>query len=92
MNIFSRPFYRRALKHLSAEELILINNAIARLAEAMGKPHVHSGLSIRKLLPAIFEMRVGLQTRVLFARESGDLVLVFVGDHAQVRAWLKENA
>lgn len=57
----------------------------------MGKPHVHSGLSIRKLRPAIFEIRVGLDTRILFARESGDIVLVFAGSHNQVRAWLKEN-
>jgi hypothetical protein len=58
----------------------------------MGSPHIHSGLSIRKLRPAIFEFRAGLKTRVLFARDSGDIVLVFAGDHDQVRAWLKENA
>ena len=57
-----------------------------------GTPRVHSGLSIRKLRPAIFEIRPGLQKRVLFARDSGDLVLVFAGDHNQVRAWLKESA
>ena len=65
--------------------------AIARLPDAMGKPHVHAGLGIRKLRKAMFEVRAGLQTRVLFARESGDLVLVFAGSHSQVRTWLKEN-
>ena len=67
------------------------HKSIGLLPEAMGKPHVHSGLSIRKLRRAIFEMRAGLQIRILFARESGDIVLVFAGDHGQVRAWLKEN-
>ena len=46
---------------------------------------------IRKLRRSIFEIRAGLKTRVLFARESGDIVLLFAGNHDQVRAWLKEN-
>jgi hypothetical protein len=74
MKILTRPSYSRALKKLSASEITEINIAIGRLAEAMGKPHVDSGLSIRKLRPALFEIRAGLQIRVLFARESGDIV------------------
>ena len=92
MKIFTRPSYLRSLTKFSDQEILEINAAIAALPQAIGKPHAHSGLSIRKLRPAIFEIRAGLQTRVLFARESGDIVLVFAGNHNQVRAWLKENA
>ena len=91
VNILTRPSYLRSLKKFSESEITEINSAIALLPEAMGKPHVHSGLGIRKLGKAMFEIRAGLQTRVLFARESGDLVLVFAGNHNQVHAWLKEN-
>ncbi len=40
---------------------------------------------------AIFEIRAGLETPTLFARESGEIVLVFAGNHNQVWTWLKEN-
>ncbi len=91
MSIFTRPSYLRSLKRFSDGDIAEINAAIGRLSEVIGKPHIHSGLSIRKLRPAIFEIRAGLQIRILFARESGDIVLMFAGDHNQVRAWLKEN-
>ena len=91
VRILTRPSYLRSLKKFDGRELAEINAAIALLPEAMGKPHIHSGLSIRKLGRTTFEIRAGLQTRVLFARESGDIVLVFAGDHDEVRAWLKEN-
>jgi hypothetical protein len=91
VKILTRPSYFRSLKKFSVTEISEINASIAMLREAMGKPHVHSGLSVRKLRRAIFEIRAGLETRILFARESGDIVLVFAGNHNQVRAWLKEN-
>ncbi len=91
MNILVRPSYIRSLKKFSDQDLAEISIAIAKLPEAVGKPHVHTGLSIRKLRPAIFEIRAGLQVRILFARESGDIVLVLAGNHNEVRTWLKEN-
>ena len=91
VKILVRPSYLRSLKKLSTSEIAEINAAIALLPESMGKPHIHSGLSVRKLRRAIFEFRTGLEIRALFARESGDIVLVFVGSHDQVRSWLKEN-
>jgi len=91
MKILTRPSYLRSLKNFSSKEITEINSAIARLPEALGKPHLHQGLSVRKLRRAIFEVRAGLHTRILFVQESGDIVLAFAGDHNQVRAWLKEN-
>jgi hypothetical protein len=91
VNVFTRPSYARSVKKFSSEEIKKINAAVALLAQTMGKPHIHSGLSIRKLRRAIFEIRAGLETRVLLARQSGDIVLVFAGNLDQVRAWLKEN-
>lgn len=91
MNILTRPSYRRSLTKFSDREIAEINVAIARLPDTIGHPHVHSGLSIRRLRHALFEIRAGLRIRILFARESGDIVLIFVGNHDEVGAWLKEN-
>jgi len=91
VKILTRPSYLRSLKRFSFTEISEINASLALLREAMGKPHIHSGLSIRKLGRSIFEIRAGLETRILFARESGDIVLVFAGNPKQVRTWVKEN-
>jgi len=91
VNNLTRSSYVRSVKKFSSSEITEINAAIALLVQTMGKPHVHYGLSIRKLRRSIFEIRAGLETRVLFARESGDIVLLFAGNYDQVRAWLKEN-
>ena len=92
MNILVRPSYARSLKTFSNQDLTDIKSAVAQLPELIGAPHIHSGLSLRKLRPSIFEIRAGLRIRVVFAREAGDIVLAFAGNHNQVRAWLKENA
>ncbi len=49
VKILTRPSYLRSLKKFSLGELSEINRSIALLHEATGKPHVHCGLSIRKL-------------------------------------------
>jgi mRNA-degrading endonuclease RelE of RelBE toxin-antitoxin system len=92
VKILVRPSYVRSLKKFSTEEIAGINEAVSRLSDSVGHPHTHSGLSIRKLRKAIFEIRAGLDIRILFARESGDIVLVLAGDHNDVRAWVKANA
>jgi mRNA-degrading endonuclease RelE of RelBE toxin-antitoxin system len=91
MKSLVRPSYLRSLKRFSAKEVEDINTAISKLSESLGKPHIHSGLSVRKLRKAIFEIRADLKIRLLFARESGDIVLVFAGDHDEVRACVKSN-
>jgi mRNA-degrading endonuclease RelE of RelBE toxin-antitoxin system len=92
MKILVRPSYTRSLKKFSHDEIAEINEAISKLSDSFGHPHVHSGLSIRKLRKAIFEIRAGLDIRILFTRESRDIVLVLAGDHDEVRAWLKDNS
>jgi hypothetical protein len=92
VNVVTRPSYRRSIKRFSRNELAEINAAIARLPEAFRNSHVHAGLGIRKLRPSLFEFRAGLDIRVLLVRESRDYVLVFAGNHDEVRAWLKANA
>ena len=59
------------------------------LPKAMGTPHGHSGLGIRKLHSSgIFEARVGLGLRVIFALRGDQAILVRVGSHEDVRKYL----
>lgn len=63
--------------------------AISRLPEAFGRPHVHSGLGIRKMKPNVFECRAGLDLRLLFVEEKHALYVTFVGTYDEVQTELK---
>ncbi|HEY5345966.1 MAG TPA: hypothetical protein VIK62_06440 [Verrucomicrobiae bacterium] len=58
--------------------------------QAFGRPHLHSGIGLRAF-GKYFEFRAGLELRILFLAEGGDLHLCFVGNHNQVRAFIKNH-
>lgn len=65
--------------------------ALCELTEVFGRPHLHSGLGIRKLTKTVFECRGNLKLRFLFYDRPTDLYVSFLGDHDEVRAKLKER-
>ncbi len=85
----SRRFQKLFLK-LSKRERGEIDRAITALKGGFGSPHAHQGLGIRKLVGSLFEMRIGLDLLILFWFEEGEVVLHFLGNHDEVRAFLKK--
>jgi hypothetical protein len=65
--------------------------AIGDLPGSFGRPHAHTGLSIRKLRPKLFEFRAGSETRLLFRDEHNGLYVGFVGNHDEVQQVLKSG-
>jgi hypothetical protein len=64
--------------------------ALLALPAALGDPHTHAGLGIRKLhRSGIWEARVGLGLRLVFGVEPRVLSLVRVGSHEDVRRFLR---
>jgi hypothetical protein len=60
------------------------------LPRAVGDPHLHAGLGIRKLHGSgIWEARVGLGLRLVFALEPGLVTLVRAGTHDEIRRYLR---
>jgi len=66
-----------------------IGRAIDRLHAALGQPHQHDGLGIRKLVKNYFEMRVGLELRLVFKVEPDAIIFAFAGTYNEVRRFLK---
>jgi mRNA-degrading endonuclease YafQ of YafQ-DinJ toxin-antitoxin module len=65
--------------------------AILALPRAIGDPHLHAGLGIRKLhASGIWEARVGLGLRMVFTLETKQLTLVRVGSHDEIRRYLRQ--
>jgi hypothetical protein len=88
--IFQEPGYERRYKKLTAQQRARVDSSLARLAEVFGRPHLHAGLGIRPYGPYL-EMRAGLDLRVLFFADEGDLFLVCVGNHDELRRYIKNR-
>lgn len=62
---------------------------LLELADAFGRPHLHSGLGIRKLGGKLFECRCGLALRFIFQDRAAELFISFLGTHDEVKALLR---
>ena len=58
---------------------------------AIGKPYLHQRLGIRKWhASGIWQARVGLGLRLIFALAPARMTLVRIGSHDEVRRYLRE--
>jgi len=73
------------------EERQAIGLAIREVQERFGDPHSHHGIGIRKISAKYYELRVGLEHRLIFANEPDFLRFVAEGGHDQVRRFLKQQ-
>jgi len=89
MKLLLMEHFQRDLADLSQEERSRCFELLMALPKAMGMPHRHAGLGIRKLHPSgIYEARVGLGLRIVFAMRKEQTILVRVGSHEDVRKYL----
>ena len=79
------------LGKLPKEERSACLLAIFNLVEAFGRPHLHSGLSIRKLRPNLFECRGTIALRILFKSLPEQLLVCFLGEHNEVQKVLRDG-
>ena len=63
--------------------------ALHDLREAFGRPHQHTGLSIRKLRAKTFECRATLKLRYLFENRLECLYVFALADHDEVQRMLR---
>jgi hypothetical protein len=68
----------------------MVNSAMARFVSAIGRPHQHGGIGLRPF-GRYLEFRAGLDLRILVLPDGGDFFLVCVGNHDEVRAYIKSN-
>lgn len=91
VSIVPNAAFQRALRKLPPADQRAVLAALLTLSEVFGQPHLHSGLSVRQLRRHVYELRVGLDLRVGFTLTGQALLIQTVGNHDQIRAWLKEN-
>jgi mRNA-degrading endonuclease YafQ of YafQ-DinJ toxin-antitoxin module len=84
----------RLLKRIRSKpkpERLVIGKAIAEAQRSFGKPHQHRGIGLRKLIVDYYEIRVGLDQRLIFRATPDLLSFEFLGSHDEVRKFLKSR-
>ncbi len=82
--------FERDVTALSDQRRAALFDAVRALSTAVGAPHIHAGLGIRKIhRSGIWEARVGLGLRLVFTVEADTATLVRVGGHDEVRRYLR---
>lgn len=89
MKIALTKRFLAAAGKLSDAERAATDAALSVLLATYGRPHAHTGASVRPLKPPVYEMRISLDLRVVFVRVADTLKVDFVGNHDAVRAYLK---
>ena len=79
------------LRHLPRQERQEIGEAMNAVLEGWGKPHVHTGVGIRRLTRTIYECRVGLDQRLafVFIVSPPELVFFFIGNHDEIQKLIR---
>jgi mRNA-degrading endonuclease YafQ of YafQ-DinJ toxin-antitoxin module len=82
--------FQRGVRALGQEQRARAFEAILALPLAMGSPHAHAGIGLRKIhASGIWEARLGLGLRLVFGFRDQTLPLELVGSHDEVRRYLK---
>jgi hypothetical protein len=82
--------FERRHRKLSPQQKARVDAAVLRFQQSVGKPHKHAGIGLRPF-GQYLEFRVGLDLRVLAIADGGDWFLMCVGDHDEIRAYIKSN-
>jgi mRNA-degrading endonuclease YafQ of YafQ-DinJ toxin-antitoxin module len=91
MRIALSERFQRDVRDLEPQVRAAVFEALLALPGALGDPHTHAGLGIRKLhRSGIWEARVGLGLRLVFGLEPTLLTLVRVGSHDEIRRFLRD--
>lgn len=70
-----------------------IGEAMNLVMASWGQPHIHSGISIRRLTKTIYECRVGLDDRLafIFVATPPALEFFFLGNHDDIQKLIRSN-
>jgi hypothetical protein len=60
------------------------------LERDFGHPHTHRGLGVRKLTGNFFEIRAGLDIRLVFQNRPESFLFLMAGNHDEVQRFLRE--
>ena len=82
--------FDRSFKKLSAERKDRVRAALESFLDFYRTGIRPAGLGLKKLRKDFWEIRADLDTRVVFLLEKDCVTFVLVGDHDEIRRYLRE--
>lgn len=82
--------FQHDVRALREDQRAALFEVLLSIPVVFGDPHRHAGVGLRKLHPSgIWEARLGLGLRLVFAVKDHDATLVRVGSHDEIRRYLR---
>lgn len=85
------PDLLKGIRAMSAKDRKAVGQRIAEAQRLMGQPHLHRGVGLRKLRDEWYEIRFGLKLRLVLENTADALSFEFLGDHDDVKSFLKSR-
>lgn len=90
MRIALTERFQADVRALGGEDRRRVFDVLLALPGALGDPHAHAGLGLRKIhASGIWKARIGLGLRLVFTTEPGLLSLVRLGTHDEIWRYLR---
>ncbi len=83
------PALLKEIRRQPVAERRAIGRRIGEIQRVIGWPHLHKGVGLRKLRDEYFEARTSLKERLIFENAPEALVFEFMGNHDEVKRFLK---
>ena len=90
-NVRINPALLKEIRQKSSAERHAIGRRITEIQRVIGWPHLHKGAGVRKLRDEYFEARLDRKRRLVFENTSEALVFEFLGNHDEVKKFLKSR-
>lgn len=81
--------FDRSVKRLDSTRKARLTRAIDRLVAGFETGQLPAGVGLKQLKPGLWELRADLADRVLFHRSGDVVVFLLVGDHDEVKRFLR---
>ncbi len=81
--------FRKTLQNLKPSDQLEAKRHIDALVRAFEVDVFPVGLGLKKLTDSLWEFRINLSLRILFERHKNQVIFVFVGNHNEVRHFIK---
>jgi hypothetical protein len=91
MKVEKTKSFLRSLSRCTDDELKSVAESMQSATETFGRPHLHTGVDIRRLGKNLFECRTGIHLRLLFKSGPGVITFIFAGNHDDIQAYLKNT-
>ena len=83
------PSFERSIKKLTVQEKKLLSKSLEQFNSFLIYGQVPAGFGFKKINHDKYEFRVDIRLRVVVKVDGGDYYLVLVGNHEDIRRYLK---